>query len=315
MLRCYVPDMTISSASVDQNQAAPILSARLRDLSLSMQTPLMGRLTDEQRALCMGVVRRSMVRVAAHIDPNIPADLIWEQWLQERIPITDGWAAICFARAEEYRWRARHGLHVACPSTDSAGGGGLNPPPRDSVPRYGDMPDVADAYLQLQLADRGRFDPLGYPALAIADLPDEVYRHLLNEVARWRLRDISRDMRFAADLGQSVRRAWDERGSLISLDDSSRIFYNRVVAAQRLSEEANQAVARQDGLAFIALAAVAQGCSYLMMATTLLTANFDALAAWLACPTALGLRSESLAALEASLADVRGRAAPNGFRE
>lgn len=308
--------MNIWPASVDQNQAAPILAARLQDLSLSMHGPLMGRLTDEQRALCLGIARRSMVNVAAQIDSNIPADLLWQDWLHRGIPITDAWVASCFARAEEHRWRTQQGSQASFQAADSRlGADGSKHPPRHNMPRYGNRPEVADAYLQLQLADRRRFDPLGYPALAIADLPDEVYRHLLNEVARWRLRDISRDMRFAADLGQSVRRAWEGRGSLISLDDSSRLFYERVIASHPLSDEANQAVARQDWLAFIALASGVQDCSYPMMVTTLLTANFDALAAWLESPDALGLRGDNLAALEACLADVRGAAALGEARE
>ena len=50
---------------------SPTLSARLRELADYLAAPTAGRLTEEQRALSLGIARRMVTDVAARLDPAI----------------------------------------------------------------------------------------------------------------------------------------------------------------------------------------------------------------------------------------------------
>jgi hypothetical protein len=56
------------------------LSARLRELADYLATPAAGRLTEEQRALSLGIARRLVADVAARLDPDIDPDSLWDEW-------------------------------------------------------------------------------------------------------------------------------------------------------------------------------------------------------------------------------------------
>lgn len=291
--------MSPSSVSFLQEQTSPVLSARLAELAQHMGAPLLGVLTDEQRALSLAIARRLVIMVAQRIDPAISGERLWADWLREGLPVNAEWAASCFARAEEHRLRA------ASQSEKRAPPAGVS----NVSARHGGDAELADAYLQLQIADRRRFDSFGYPALAIADISDDLYRHLLNEIARWRLREISRDRLSSAGLGEAVRSAWVHKASDQGLDASARRYYERLIAADRLSNEANHVILRQDWLAFLAIAAIAQARSYAAMPLLLLSASMAELAVLLA---PLQLTPAAFAVLEASLAALPCRAAVAG---
>lgn len=286
--------MNPTSVSFLPEQMSPVLSARLAELAHHMQAPLLGILTDEQRALSLAIARRLVISVAEQIDPAISGDRLWADWLEDGLPVNAEWAASCFARGEEYRLRA------ISEGKDFAPSSGLS-----HAALHGDRAELAEAYLQLQIADRCRFNSFGYPILTISDISDDLYRHLLNEIARWRLREISRDRLSSAGLGEAVRSAWKHKVQAQGLDFRAHKYYDLLVAADRLYDEANHAVLRQDWPAFIALAAAVQARSYAAMALLLISASMAELAAALA---PLHLTSAALTALEASLAAVPFRA-------
>lgn len=272
-----------------------MLSARVAELIQYMDAPTLGRLTDEQRAISLAVVRRLAASVARRIDPQMDVDALWQSWLQDGIPTTAELALACFARTEEYRWQS-----VSLPEVNQQSGT-LG---EATSPFFGDEAQLADAYLHLQVADRRRYDISGYPALAIADISDDLYRHMLNEVGRWRLKQISRDRSSSMGLGEAVRNAWSRRAEEQSMIEAARGYYDLLVVHHRLYDEANDAISRGDWPAFIGLAAVAQGRDYADMALHLLSAPSAILYQSL---QPLHLRPEILALLEASLESLPAR--------
>ena len=90
-----------SSPGIDP--PSPTLSARLRELADYLAAPAVGRLTEEQRALALGIARRLVADVAARLDTSIDPDALWREWMRGGLPGAEGLAAICFARAEEHR--------------------------------------------------------------------------------------------------------------------------------------------------------------------------------------------------------------------
>ena len=189
---------SVSSPGIDP--PSPTLSARLRELAGYLAAPAAGRLTEEQRALSLGVARRLVVDVAARLDPRIDPGLLWNEWLRGGLPCAARLAGVCFARAEEHRWREQSGQRTSPPPVLSEPETAHADAPAESVP----LSDIDRAYLALQIADRRRFDALGNPALAIADLDGETFRTLLLDIAAWRLAEVSGDKRRAADLGDAV---------------------------------------------------------------------------------------------------------------
>src|SRR3546814_15365997 len=85
---------------------SPTLSARLRELADYLSAPAAGRLTEEQRALSLGIARRMVADVAARLDPAIDPAALWNEWLRGGLPSAMRIAGVCFARAEEHRWRS-----------------------------------------------------------------------------------------------------------------------------------------------------------------------------------------------------------------
>lgn len=276
---------------------SPTLSARLGELADYFAAPTAGRLTDEQRALSLGIARRLVADVAALIDPGIDAAALWEEWLHHGVPGAARLVGPCFARAEEHRWRALSTERaVPTPVADGADEvGGATP----------DTPMTARerAYLDLRIADRRRFDAYGQPTLAIADLDEEIFRALLHDVAAWRLAAVSTDTGRAASLGDAVRYAVERHADAPDMT-AAAISYREAVGAA-LPEAARTAIAAHDWPALIALAAAAQHRRYTDMALALLTAEMTALPSLLA---PLRLDREALAPLEASLAMLTARA-------
>ncbi|WP_439567482.1 hypothetical protein [Sphingopyxis sp.] len=283
------------------------LSARLRELADYLAAPAIARLTEEQRALSLGIARRLVADVAGRLDRGIDTDALWREWLRGGLPGAERLARLCFVRAEEHRWRdlsaQRSSPPPILPETDQADAEA----PTVSAP----LSTIDRAYLALQIADRRRFDVLGHPALAVADLDGDVFRALLFDIAAWRLAEVSQDQARAAELGEAVRRATERHAGETGIAQAGTAYHDLLGAA--LPEAAGQAIARHDWPTLIALAAAAHRRSYDDMALALLTAETAALPPLLA---PLHLDRTALAPLEASLAMLPSRAvAGDGARD
>lgn len=281
---------------------SPTLSARLGELADYFAAPAAGRLTEEQRALSLGIARRLVADVAARIDPTFDSAGLWSEWLRSGVPGAARIARICFARAEEHRWRAL--------SAERAVPAPLAGEPDEDGPAIevgGPMTARDHAYLVLRIADRRRFDAYGQPKLAIADLDREIFRALLHDVAGWQLAAVSIDTRRAADLGDAVRTAVEHQSDAPGMTAAAIAYHDAVGDA--LPETARAAIAAHDWPALIALAAAAQRRDYADMALALLTAETAALSSLLA---PLQLDRDALAPIEASLAMLPARAVSDG---
>jgi hypothetical protein len=278
---------------------SPTLSARLRELAGYLSAPAAGRLTEEQRALSLGIARRLVADVAARLDPGINPGALWSEWMRGGLPCAAQLAGLCFARAEEHRWREQSAQRS-------------NPPPILSetgvagadAPTVGELLSEVDrTYLALQIADRRRFDALGNPALAVADLNGETFRALLLDIAAWRLAEVSGDKARAVELGDTVRVAIERQADESGIERAAQAYYE--ILGDALPDAAAAAIARHNWPTLIALAAAAHRRAYDDMAMTLLTAESAALPSLLA---PLRLDHAALAPLEASLAMLPARA-------
>lgn len=291
--------MAESLSSPGLDPPSPTLSARLAELADYLAAPASDRLTEEQRALSLGIARRLVADVAARLDSTIDAAALWSAWLRGGLPSAGALAPVCFARAEEHRWREQ-----------SAQRGGPPPILGESPDEEGDAPpsatpssDADRAYLALRIADRRRFDTLGGPALAISDLDAGLYRALLRDVAAWQLDRLGGDPARAEELGEAVRAATEPQANGQGIDRAA-VAYHEILEADA-SDAAATAIARHDWPALIALAAAAHRRPYADMALALLTAEVAALPSLLA---PLRLDRAALAPLEASLAMLPSRA-------
>ena len=288
---------SLSSPGIDP--PSPTLSARLRELADYLAAPAVGRLTEEQRALSLGIARRLVVDVAARLDPAMDPDALWSEWLRGGLPCATRLAGICFARAEEHRWREQSAQRTNSPPIIAEADA-----PNAEASMVGEpLSDVDRAYLVLRIADRRRFDTLGNPGLAIADLDSDIFRALLLDIAAWRLAEVSKDQHRAAELGEAVRTASDRQASEPGIERAGRDYFEILGAA--LPDAAATAIARHDWPTLIALAAAAHRRTYNDMAITLLTAETAALPSLLA---PLRLDHAALAPLEASLVMLPARA-------
>lgn len=281
---------------------SPTLSARLRELAEYLAAPAADRLTEEQRALSLGIARRLVVDVAARLDGGIDPAGLWSEWLRGGLPGAERLAGLCFARAEEHRWREQSAQRSALPI--------LAEPDETTVdaPVVGEpLSDVDRAYLALQIADRRRFDALGNPGLAVADLDGEIFRALLLDVAAWRLTEVSKDQARAARLGEAVREAVERQAEETGLAEAGAAYYR--ILGDTMPDVAATAIARHNWPVLIALAAAVHGRGYEDMALALLTAESAALPSLLA---PLRLDRTALAPLEASLAMLPSRAVADG---
>lgn len=288
---------SVSSPGIDP--PSPTLSARLRELADYFAAPAAGRLTEEQRALSLGIARRLVVDVAARLDPAIDPAGLWNAWLRGGLPCAARLAGICFARAEEHRWRDQSAQRSSPPPI-------LSEPATSSVeaPMVGEaLSDVERAYLALQIADRRRFDALGNPALAVADIGEEIFRALLLDIAAWRLAEVSKDEKRARELGEAVRAATERHGHETGITGAGAAYGEALGAAR--PDAAAAAIARHDWPTLIALAAASHRRAYEDMAVALMTAETAALPSLLA---PLRLDHAALAPLEASLAMLPARA-------
>lgn len=290
-----------SSPGIDP--PSPTLSARLRELADYLAAPAAGRLTEEQRALALGVARRLVADVAAQLDPAIDPDALWREWLRGGLPGAERLAAICFARAEEHRWREQSALRTTPPPILADTDEGVADAPAVGAA----MSDIDRAYLALQIADRRRFDARGHPAIAIADLDSDIFRALLLDIAAWRLAEVSQDQTRAAELGDAVRTAIARRADDAGIARAGAAYHD--ILGSSLPAASAAAIARHDWPTLIALAAAAQGRAYDDMALALLTADAATLPSLLA---PLRVDHSALAPLEASLAMLPARAVAAG---
>lgn len=279
---------------------SPTLSARLSELAGFFAAPAAGRLTEEQRALSLGIARRLIAEVAMRVDPAIDTGALWDEWLRNGVPGGTALAAACFARTEEHRWRRQSAERtVVAPLPDATHD--------EAAPTDAPMTARERAYLDLRIADRRRFDAYGQPMLAVADLDGAMFRALLHDVAAWRLAAVSVDTDRAAGLGDAVRLAIDRQADEPGMT-AAAIAYGDAVG-KALPEAARDAIVAHDWPALIALAAASQQRRYADMALALLTAEPVALPSLLA---PLRLDAAALAPLEASLAMLPARAVSDG---
>ncbi|KTE22264.1 hypothetical protein ATE67_06055 [Sphingopyxis sp. H050] len=284
---------------------SPILSARLHELAGFLGAPTAGRLTEEQRALSLGIARRLVGDIAEELGSETDAAALWRDWLASGIPGADRLAGACFARAEEHRWREQSAqrLGATAPLADDEA---VVVTPEVAA----GASDAADrAYLALQIADRRRFDAYGHPALPLADIDRELLRALLLDIAAWRLVREDKDGTLASNLGEAVRAAVSRQDAATGIDRAATDYHAALAAPSAVAEAAAAAIVRQDWPALIALAAAAAQRSYADTALALLSAEAAALPILLA---PLRLDRAAIAPLEASLAMLPARAVGGG---
>lgn len=292
--------MAESFPSTGFDLPSPTLSARLRELAAYLAAPTAERLTEEQRALALGIARRLVATLARDLDVGIDGAALWDDWLAGGIPSAERLAPACFARAEEHRWRQQSAQRAPTVSpgvaetADGPQGAGES-----------ELSDTDRAFLALRIADRRRFDALGSPAIAVADLDPDLLRALLLDIAAWWLARDRGDGDRAAALGEAVRTTCEAQQSATGIDTEAKAYHALLVANGDLSDAAAGAIARHDWTTLVALAAAAGKRRYADMALALITAEAAALPALLA---PLRLDSAALAPLEASLAMLPARA-------
>lgn len=275
---------------------SPTLSARLRELGDYLAAPSVGRLTEEQRALALGIARRLIADIAAQLDAGIDVAALWNDWLRDGIPSAQRIAVACFARAEEHRWRGQ----AVQPASERPTADDIEVAERIADP---EPSDIDRAALALQIADRRRFDPPGNPCIALADLDADLRRALLLDVAAWQLARSSGDTIRAAALGEAVRAAIDAEPDGEGIDDAAAAYHAALGA--RVGDAAAVAMGRHDWPFLIALAAAETRRSYGAMALALLTTDTASIPALLA---PLGLSRRAMAPIEVSLAMLPARA-------
>lgn len=290
--------MAESPSLPDIDLSSPPLSARLRELADYLSAPVAGRLTEEQRALSLGIARRLVADVAARLDASIDATSLWGDWLAGGVPGPERYAAVCFARAEEHRWREQSVQHSGPPEKAIEAG-------EASVTIDAPLSATDRAYLALQIADRRRFDALGQPALSVADLGPIVFGALIHDIAAWRLAEVSLDQTRAAALGDAVRAAICQQANDCGIDAAGMVYHDLLVECGILADAAEAAISRHDWPALIALAAAAERRTYGDMALAILTAEIATLPLLLA---PLRLDNIALAPLEMSLVMLPARA-------
>ncbi|APZ98397.1 hypothetical protein BWQ93_07770 [Sphingopyxis sp. QXT-31] len=281
----------------------PALSARLKESAAFLAAPAATRLSEEQRALVLGIARRLVESVARLLGGAVDSRALWDDWAAQGLPGAAQLSSLCFARAEEHRWRNQPVQDV-----------GEAPPPRvissdaaiDVPVAAEDPPSAIDrAYLALQIADRRRFDALGHPRIAIDDMDLDLLRALLLDIAAWALVQAGKDSAEAARLGEAVRGALAQHRPERGIDRAAADYHAALSDAGTLADSAAAAIARHDWASFIALAAATHKYRYDAMALALITAEPAQLAPMLA-PL---LRDQAaLVSLEGSLVMLPGRA-------
>ena len=283
----------------------PALSARLQESTAFLAAPAATRLTEEQRALILGIARRLVESVAGLLGGAVDSRALWDDWAAQGLPGAAQLSGLCFARAEEHRWRNQPVQDVGetVPPRVIAADAAIDVPVAAGDP----LTAIDRAYLALQIADRRRFDALGHPRIAIEDLDVDLLRALLLDIAAWALVQAGKDSAEAARLGEAVRGALAQHRPERGIDRAAADYHAALagVGAGALADSAAAAIARHDWPSFIVLAAATHKCRYDAMALALITAEPAQLAPMLA-PL---LRDQAaLVPLEGSLAMLPGRA-------
>lgn len=282
----------------------PALSACLHETAEYLAAPDATRLSEEQRALALGVARRLVGDAADLLGDAVDSAALWHDWSAHGLPGATQLAGLCFARAEEHRWREqsdRYGSEAVVPVSGETGDGPLAAP----APADDPLSEVDRGYLALRIADRRRFDAIGHPVVAIDDLDPDLFRSLLLDVAAWALVRSGKDPAQAARLGEAVRGALAAHDPARGIDRAAMGYHAALAAVGVQSDSAATAIARHDWPALIALAAAAQNYRYADMALALITAEPAQLAPLLA---PLLRDHTALAPLEGALAMLANRA-------
>lgn len=285
----------------------PALSACLRETAEYLAAPGATRLSEEQRALSLGVARRLVADAAAMLDGAVDSQALWQDWAEAGLPGAAQLAGLCFARAEEHRWReqsAQHAGEMAAPPPHGASEQ-AEVPIVDLAVAADPLSEIDRCYLALQIADRRRFDALGHPCVAIDDLDADLLRALLLDIAAWTLVRSGKNPDAASRLGEAVRGALARHDPDRGIDRAATAYHAALAAVGVQSDSAATAIARHDWPTLIALAAAAHHYRYDDMALSLITAEPAQLAPVLA---PLIRDHGSLAPLEGSLAMLTNRA-------
>jgi len=284
----------------------PALLACLRETSAYLAAPGATRLSEEQRALALGIARRLVGDAADRLGGAVDAAALWADWGTQGLPGATQLAGLCFARAEEHRWREQSFQHASDAAPHIVEPIGPVAVPTAAEAAADDPLAAIDrAYLALRIADRRRFDALGHPEVAIDDLDLDFFRSLLLDIAAWALVRSGKDPAVAARLGEAVRGALARHDPARGIDHAGSAYHAALAAIGVQADSAAVAIARHDWPALIALAAAAQKYRYDDMALALITAEPAQLAPLLA-PL---LRDHgALAPLEGSLAMLGNRA-------
>ena len=282
----------------------PALSACLRETAEFLAAPAAIRLSEEQRALTLGIARRLVGDAAAMLDGAVDSLALWQDWSVQGVPGATQLAGLCFARAEEHRWReqsAAQGSDIVAPVAGGAADATATAETVDSDP----LSDIDRSYLALRIADGRRFDALGYPAIAIDDLDSDFFRSLLLDIAAWQLVRSGKDPAQAAQLGEAVRGALARHMPDRGIDRAAATYHAALAAVGAEADSAAASIARHDWPALIGLVAAAQNFRYADVALALITAEPAQLAPML---VPVWRDQAALAPLEGSLAMLANRA-------
>ena len=282
----------------------PALSACLRETAEFLAAPAAIRLSEEQRALTLGIARRLVGDATAMLGDAVDSHALWQDWSVQGVPGAARLAGLCFARAEEHRWReqsAAQGSDVAAPAASGVTEVTVPTATADSDP----LSDVDRGYLALRIADGRRFDALGSPAIAIDDLDIESFRSLLLDIAAWQLVRSGKDPAQAARLGEAVREALALHALGRGIDGAAATYHAALASIGAEADSAAAAIARHDWPALIALVAAAQNYRYADIVLALITAEPAQLAPML---VPLLRDQAALAPLDGSLAMLANRA-------
>lgn len=239
----------------------PALNARLRELSDHFANPLQARLTEEQRALMLGIARRLVFDIAAQLDGPVDSDALWARWMADGIPMAAELAPLCFIRAEEYRWRrsAMHRISDDLPERPVS----VDPSARDeATPGGGVMTPVEQAFLALRIADLRRTDSLEFPCLPAGDIPTQIYQALALDIAAFALAAHGNDADLARKLGGRIKAMVAEQRQSAGIDAAALAYFQALRRAKSERATAADLFDRQQWWVVIAVAAGLHNMSF-----------------------------------------------------
>lgn len=249
-------DTTPPRAAKPATGNAP-LDARVRELAGFLAAPQQSRLTEEQRALTLGIARRLIFAVAEQLDSGFAPDRLWALWSRDGIPSAGALALPCFVRAEEYRWRVHAASRIAdeAPSADDDGAADddITALPSDADETGIAVMDQAD--LALRIADGRRSDAMGYPSLPVSDIRPELYQALALDIAAFILAESGNDRDLARHLGARVKKLLADQAAQPGIDTVALDYWQVLQGTPAAKMAVLAMFERQQWCAAVAIAA------------------------------------------------------------